>query len=115
MDRPRSRPDPGSLEEGPGRVKPEVESRNAPPDPGRRSAAPISGASYWNSIQLTLLLSDEDRLKPARAPLIACGSAAALSAARCNRLLGRLDYGPTHKFGTVSRSKRCGDATAEDG
>jgi hypothetical protein len=26
-----------------------------------------------------------------------------------------IDYGPTHTFGTESRSKRCGDATAEDG
>lgn len=24
-------------------------------------------------------------------------------------------YGPTQRFGTVSRVKRCGDATAEDG
>ena len=28
---------------------------------------------------------------------------------------GALYYGPTHKLGTVSRVKRCGDATALDG
>jgi len=60
VDRPRSRPDPGSLEEGPGRVKPEVEFKKAPPDAGKGFAAPISGASYGNSTALTPLLSDED-------------------------------------------------------
>ena len=45
-DRRRSRPDPGSLEEEPGWVKPGVESRKAPPEPRRGSVAVRPPA--WN-------------------------------------------------------------------
>ena len=98
MDRRCPRPDPGSLEEKPGRVKLEVEFKKAPPDPGRGSAAPISGASYGNSTPLTPLLSDEERLEPARAPLIESAHRRALLARPVKWIVGIRAFGLGRKL-----------------